>query len=143
MNSQNVSDLEFTTGNYDSNGKLIENKVPTLTTDLCEIGSFNDTCYFTFILDSNSFSQELLDRIKVYDKMHIYGFKDFLTDLYPKRCFSYKKFEGEIRKDAYVQVQFNFEKTKPKTLLENYLNLKQEFINNNVIVINQITHQFA
>lgn len=140
--NQTSTEIEMTTGNYDTDGKLIKNEVPTLTTDFCEIGAYNNTCYFTFILDPSSFSQKLLGQIKDYDKMHIYGFKNFLTDLYPKRCFSYKKFDEEIRKDDYVQIQFNFENIEPKDILNKYLSLKSIFMNTDATVINQITHKF-
>ena len=140
--SQTVTDIEMTSGNYNTHKKLIENEVPILTTDFCEIGDYGNICYFTFILASSSFVQELLEQIKNYDKIHIYGFKNFLTDLYPKRCFSYKKFDEKIKKDEYVQAQFSFENIEPKDILNKYLTLKSIFIDNNAKVINQITHNF-
>jgi len=141
-NHQEVGDLEFTKGNYDTDGKLIDNAIPTITTDFCEIGCHNDNCYFTVIMHPNSFTETLLSQIKIYDKMHIYGFKNFLEDLYPKRCFSYKEFDEKIKKDDYVQIQFNFESAEPKNSLKKYLSLKEDFIHNNAKVINQITHNF-
>lgn len=144
--NQAVTDIEMTQGNYDTSGKLITEGVPTITTEFCEIGRYqNQITYFTFILYPDSFSKALFQKLKGYKNMHIYGFKNFLEDLYPKKDFSYEEFEKDIRKDKYVQIQFNFD-TKhisPQDIFDKYLILIDIFQGNKAHVVEQMTHDFG
>ena len=100
--NQAVTSIEMTQGNYDTAGKLISESIPTITTEFCEIGRYqNKITYFTFVLYPDSLSRTLFQKLKGYKNMHIYGFKSFLADLYPKKDFSYEEFEKDIRKDKY------------------------------------------
>lgn len=141
---QPVTDIELTSGNYDTSGVLIEGQVPTLTTNFCEIGAYDNVCYFTIILVPESFSKDLLEQIKGYKDMHIYGFENFLEDFYPKDNFSYDNFAKDINKDNYVQVQFNFDRTgsTAQKLMKQHQTLKAIFNKNKAIVINQMKHKF-
>lgn len=71
----------MTSNNYDNNSNIIRNKIPTTTTSLCEIGSYDKICYFVYIIESNSFDYNFLKLIiRRYD-IHIYGYEKF-TDNY-------------------------------------------------------------
>lgn len=140
-----VSEIEMTSGNYDENKELIRKQIPTLTTDLCEIGVYDETCYFTVILYSNSFSRNVFNAVKIQKGIHIYGFKNFIEDYYPKKHFSYAKLERQIKKEQYFQIQFNFN-TKSltiKKILEEYKKTKKLFEDNKMQVVNQLNHKFV
>lgn len=137
-NNKFVSDIEYTSGNYDRDGNLIKKDLPTITTDYCEIGFYKNEVYFVFILKSKSFKRSLFDCIKDKSNMFIYGFLDFKTILYPRKNFNYEKFIKTINKDKYIQIQFDFRNIKQKDLFNVYLDLVSIFDKSKTKVINQL-----
>ncbi|MFC1609290.1 hypothetical protein ACFL2R_03795 [Patescibacteria group bacterium] len=74
---KDVSDIEYTSGNYDNMGNLIEGELPTVTTDFCEVGVYeNGYVYFVFVVESGSFDAELFEGLKGESNISIYGFED-------------------------------------------------------------------
>lgn len=134
-----VSEVEITSGNYDR-GKLINEGVPTVTTNLCEIGIYNNTYYFTVVLYSDYFSKELFDEVKGLEGIHIYGFKNFLEDYYPSANFSFLKLESQIKDEVYFQIEFNFsfQEINAEEIFAKYSELKKVFQKYNSAVVNQL-----
>lgn len=141
-NSHQVGAIENTTGNCDDQGNIIDQPIPTITTDFCEIGAYNNTIYFTFIVYSNSYTQKLFDEFKNYPNVQFYGFKNFNTTLYPRSNFNYQKFEQTIRQDKYFQIQFNYNLDEQisnlENLYENYLMICDKIVKGQTDVVNQL-----
>lgn len=137
--SQPVSEIEVTFGNYDQ-GKVIPEGVPTITTDVCEIGIYNNTYYFTVVLRSELFSKHLFDDVKNLESIHIYGFKNFLEDYYPSDNFSFQKLENQIKSEIYFQIEFIFSVNKiiVKEMFKRYLELQEVFKKYELAVVNQL-----
>jgi len=133
-----VSRLEFTQGNYDNSGNLIKKDLPTITTDFCEIGLYNDEVYFVFVVESKTFNVKLFDELKSKSNIKIYGFVDFNKTLFPIENFNLDIFMRGIQKDKYLQIQFDFKDIDIFDLFEVYFNLVNVFEKNKVIVINQL-----
>lgn len=133
-----VSDVEMTAGNYDESGNLIEGEIPTITTNFCEIGSYSDICYFTFILYSDSFDENLFKGIKNYNNCHIYGLKNFLVDYYPKAGISFAELKRKIGEEEYFQVQFNFRFSSTGRSLDDYLTISELIEKSGAKVYNQL-----
>ena len=135
-----VSDIEMTDGNYDERGDLIENSIPTITTDFCEIGNYDNIVYFTFVLYSSTYDKKLLDLLKNFLNMQIYGFKDFKTIFYPRIDFNHENFEKSIKKEKYFQVNFNFnlKDLTLESLYKEYIKIRNIFTKNKVKVVNQL-----
>ena len=94
---------EFTTGNYNDKGEIIDRKISTLTTEFCEIGFDDQIIYFVYIAQSDSWSNEFFYEIKKFSNLKIYGFKKFLNDI------DLTKDPGsEIKSEPYFQMQFSF-----------------------------------
>jgi len=64
LENERVGEIEFTSGNYDDDGNLIEEKIPTIVTEFCEIGSYKNIVYITFCFYSNSYDNNLIDLLK-------------------------------------------------------------------------------
>jgi hypothetical protein len=133
-----VSKFEFTKGNYDSSANLIEESLPTITTDFCEIGLYNNEIYFVFVAKSKTFNVELFNKLKNKSNMKIYGFIDFNKTLFPVKNFNFDNFIKKIKNDKYLQIQFDFKNIKLFDLFENYSNLVNIFEKNKVIIVNQL-----
>lgn len=132
-----ISELEYTTDNYDDEGKKINEDLPTITTEYCEIGLHRNKVYFVFIIKSKTFNETLFNLIKNKPNLQIYGFADFKTNLYPNANFDYANFLNKIKKDDYVQIQFNFKKIDIKDLYKEYAIYINIFKKNEVVVIDQ------
>jgi len=104
---------EFTTGNYDDNGNVIDRKIPTLITEYCEIGFDDQVIYLVFIAQSSSWSKEFFGGIKKFKNLKVYGFKNFLKD-YDLTINP----ESEIRNEPVFQMQFSFKNTSNLTEVE-------------------------
>jgi hypothetical protein len=139
-NKKLVSKLEYTKNNYDHQGNLIKEKLPTITTDFCEIGLFKNQIYFVVIIDSVTFNPELFDKIKIIPNMKIYGFNNFKTDLYPVEDFGYQKFIDQIQKEKLLQVEFDYHEISIIDLYTEYLKLIDIFVQNKIKVINQFNN---
>lgn len=135
---KSVSDLEYTKDNYDNFGNLIKEDLPTITTDFCEVGLYNDEIYFVFIVESKTFNIELFNEIKNKSNVKIYGFVDFNTTLFPIEKFNLDFFMKEVQKDKYIQIQFDFKEIDTLDLFKEYSNLVNVFENNKVVVVNQL-----
>lgn len=142
-NGKLVSKLEYTKNNYDNNGNLIDEAIPTITTNYCEIGLYDREIYFVFILESQTFNKTLFNSIKSIPNIYIYGFEDFNKTLYPSRNFNYNDFVKTIRQDKYLQVKFSFENIKVVDLYKIYCDLVDVFDKNNAKVINQLKINLA
>lgn len=136
-----VSDIEPTYNNYDDSGSKIQYPIPTITTDLCEIGVYDNICYFTIILKSKSLTKNIFDGLASFNNVHIYGLKNFQEDYYPKEGFSYDSFNKQILLEDYSQIQFNFDIRilSPTAISEKYEEIRGLFSEANVKVVNQLT----
>lgn len=135
-----AGDLEMTPGNYDDSGNLIKAEIPTITTDLCEVGVYGNVLYFVFIIFSNTYSRKLFDLIKDFSNIQIYGFRNFKTTLYPSIGFNYHNFEKKIKEDKYLQIQFNydFDLIQPQKLYKEYKKIADTFTTAEIKIVNQI-----
>ncbi|NQT49758.1 hypothetical protein HQ571_03645 [Candidatus Kuenenbacteria bacterium] len=133
-----VSGLECTKNNYDNDGSLIKDDLPTITTDFCEIGLHNGEIYFVFIIDSKTFSQSFFDKIKNKANVKIYGFKDFNKTLYPVNNFNFDNFLEQIQKDKYLQIQLDYKNIDEFYLFKEYSDLVRVFENSGIVVVNQL-----
>ncbi len=136
---EKVSDIEMTSGNYDDGGKLIEGLIPTITTEFCEIGSYDNGVYMVCIVHSEDFSRDLFESIKDFSNVLIYGFNEFNTTLYPAPDFAYELFEKKSRQDKYLQIQFDFETLLPGIFAREYFKIKEVFSKKSQDVVNQLT----
>jgi len=134
---KSVSDLEYTKDNYDNSGNLIKEDLPTITTDFCEIGLYNDEIYFVFIVESKTFNIELFNELKNKSNVKIYGFVDFNKTLFPIKNFNHDIFMKKVQKDKYLQIQFDFKEIEVFDLFKEYSNLVNVFEKNKVVVVNQ------
>ncbi len=137
-NKKSVSEIEYTKNNYDNKGNLIEESLPTITTDFCEIGLYGDEIYFVFIIDSKTFNLELFDRIKNKSNIKMYGFEDFNKILYPAYNFSFDNFIKQIQEDKYLQIQFDYKNIAVFDLFKEYSYLVNVFEKSKVVVVNQL-----
>jgi len=137
---ENVSEIEMTSGNYDNEGNLITEKISTITTDWCEIGIYHDIIYFTFVIYSESYNKNSFNLLKDFSNVQFYGFKDFKTILYPTSNFEYKHFEQKIKKDKYIQINFNYNPNKlPINELHNeYINIREKIKKSAIRIVNQL-----
>lgn len=138
--SNPVGDIEMTSGNYDDFGNLIKTDIPTVTTDLCEIGIFDDSLYFVIIVFSDTFKKTEFDSLKNFPNVKIYGFKEFKKTLYPASDFVYESFEKEILNDKYLQIQFSYKygTSYPQDLLKEYRKIRNIFTNARLQIVNQL-----
>lgn len=140
VNNEVVGYLEYTSGNYDDKGSLIANAIPTIATDACEIGIYDDTVYFTFIILANDFKKDLFNELDKYNNVQIYPFKDFKDTLYPKPDFDYSEFEQQLKNDKYLQINFNdnYKEYSTEEIMREYLGYKDIFKNSSIKPVNQL-----
>ncbi|MDD3808612.1 MAG: hypothetical protein PHG49_03900 [Candidatus Pacebacteria bacterium] len=138
-----VSELEYTHGNYDELGKLIEKDLPIITTVFCEIGLYDNKVYFVFIIDPKTFKIEVFNVLKTYSSLKIYGFKNFNKNLFPINNFKIDSFMKEILKEKYLQIQFSFQKMEAEMLFKEYIELIDIFRKNKIMVVNQLKNILA
>lgn len=140
-NYEVVGDLEYTHGNYDDKGNLIPGSIPTVTTEVCEIGIYDDTIYFTFILLADDFKKELFNNLVEHKNVQIYPFKDFNHTLYPKPNFNYTEFEHQLKQDKYLQINFNdnYRSYSADEIVKKYWEYKDIFKKSGIKPINQLT----
>jgi len=137
-NNEAVGEVEYTSGNYDNKGNLIPGSIPTITTDACEIGIYDNTIYFTFIILTSNFKKELLNCLS--NNVQIYPFKDFHNTLYPKPDFDYSEFEQQLKQDKYLQINFNdnYKEYSTEEVIKKYLGYKDIFAKSDIKPINQL-----
>lgn len=133
-----VSKLEYTEGNYDERGSLIKNKLPTITTEFCEIGSYKGNTYFVFIVESTSMTKKVLNILTKHKDVSIYGMKNFKENLYPKDRFNIKTFTEEAKKESHIQIQFNYKNLNARELFNKYQKATNIFKENNIRIFNQL-----
>jgi len=139
-NNEVVGEVEYTSGNYDNEGNLIAGSIPTVTTNACEIGAYDDSIYFTFIILASDFKKELFDYLIEYKNVQIYPFKDFHNTLYPKPNFDYLEFEQQLKQDKHLQINFN-DKCKEysiEEIMKKYSEYKGVFSGCNIKPVNQL-----
>lgn len=134
----NVGEIEFTENNYDNSGDLIDGKIPTITTEHCEIGKYENNCYFVFVIYAESFNKDFFEAIKEYDNIQIYDFINFNKTLYPNKNFDYNNFEKNIKQKKYLQIQFNFNDSSVNRLIINYKKIVKRFHENCIKIVNQL-----
>lgn len=134
---QPVSELEYTQGNYDEAGKLIKEPLPTITTDFCEIGLHRGRVYLVFIVSSKTFDADLFTKLKVKSNVKMYGFVNFHKTLYPVSNFDFDHFLDEVRKDKYLQIQFDYQDVAATDLYRKYSDLLNLFKESKVVIVNQ------
>lgn len=135
--NEKVGSLEFTSGNYDDAGRLIGNPVPTITTELCEIGIHGDSLYFVVIIPTTEFSRGVFEGLRGQD-VKIYGLKDFRTTLFDKQNqATYENVRNGLH-DEFVQVQFDFpwREMSVEFVVERYFEVMEIF--NGIKVVNQL-----
>ncbi len=137
-NKKSCSEIEHTNNNYDSDKNLILESLPTITTNLGEIGLHKDEIYIVIIIESKQFNKSLFNHLKNYKNMKMYGFIDFNKILYPIKSFQFKLFEKEIQTDKYLQIQFDYKNINIFELFEEYINLENIFKVNKIEVVNQL-----
>lgn len=137
-NKKSVSELEYTKNNHDNDGNLINEELPTITTDFCEVGLYNEEIYLVFILESKTFNLELFSEIKNKTNVKMYGFADFNKTLYPISDFDYNKFIESVQKDTYLQIQFDFKNISTFDLFTEYTKIINVFDKCKVAVVNQL-----
>lgn len=135
---EQVGDLEYTDNNYSNSGLLITEKIPTITTSYCEIGLFDSSVYFVYIIEARHFSKKLFTLAKDAPGVSIYGFKNFLKNLYPNENFNYGDFLKEIAKDKYLQIQFDIKSINLVKLLAGYIAMKSIFKECGVLPVDQL-----
>lgn len=135
-----ADNLEWTSNNLDNYGNLISSKIPTITTDLCEIGIYKNNLYLVFIILTKNYNKTLFDSIKNFPNIQIYGFKNPKITLYPTLNFNYNYFKKEIEKDKYLQFQFDYNTNTltPQKLYKEYKKIKDIFIIAKVKIVNQL-----
>ncbi|MFH0846305.1 MAG: hypothetical protein V1851_02840 [Patescibacteria group bacterium] len=129
---EKVGEIEFTSGNYNESSLLIEKKIPTITTEFCEIGSYGDTVYFTFVIYSDSYHSELIDILKEFSNFEIYGFKSFLDN------YDLKNLENEVKKEKYFQINFNYSISQDDKFLSDQYQKIKGILKNKVEIVNQL-----
>ncbi len=140
-NNKSVSELEYTKNNYDNAGNLINEELPTITTDFCEIGLYKGEIYLVFILESKTFNSELFSEIRNKSNVKMYGFVDFNKILFPVTNFDYNSFIELIKKDKYLQIQFDFKNITTFDLFTEYTKLVNVFDKCKVVVVNQLKNR--
>jgi hypothetical protein len=142
-NNKSVSELEYTKNNYDNAGNLIKEELPTITTDFCEIGLYNEEIYFVFILESKTFNLKFFSAIKNKSNVKMYGFIDCNKTLYPSTNFNYNDFINLIKRDKYLQIQFDFKNITTLDLFSEYTKILNDFYKSKVVVVNQLKIDLA
>lgn len=135
---QNVSDLQYTKNNYDNYGRLIKKRLPTITTDFCEIGLQGKLIYLVFIIKSETFNLQLFNKIKKRPNIAMYGFNNFKKNLYPDKNFDFKNFINKINEDKYLQIQFDFKNQTALKIFNEYAKILDILNESNVGIINQL-----
>jgi hypothetical protein len=136
-NNVSVSKIELTSGNFDNQLNLIHKPIPTITTDLCEVGLHDNQVYFVFVIRSQTFEKKLFSKLKKYS-LTIYPFRDFKKTLYPSDKFDYPVFQNDLKKDELVQIQVNLLTLSSSKIYEQYKNLAEIFAKSSVSIINQL-----
>jgi len=141
---QQVSKVQMTSGNYNDDGSEIQSKIPTITTDFCEIGVYTDICYFAILLKPELFTEELFDAVSAYLDVQIYGLRNFTDNYYPKDDFDYEEFEEQIVSEKYMQIQFNFSTNRlnSEAIKDKYFEVKSIFEKAKIAVENQLVDNF-
>ncbi len=133
LKNEKIGDIEFTSSNFDDDGNLIKEEISTITTEFCEIGSYGNIIYFTFVIYSNSFDNKLIDLLDDFSNFKIYGFNDFLNN------YDLKDLENEVKKEKIFQINFNYSiDDNIEYLSKQYQEIKNIIIESKVKVINQL-----
>ena len=128
-----VSKVEYTTGNYDEKGHLIKKKIPTITSEVGEIGVINGSYYLVLIFERNKLTKEFLTTLYQISECKIYGFKDFMKNLDLEAIFQ------EDLDESYIQIQFDGITTKQNHfLVELHYKFRKHFGEYGIYPINQI-----
>lgn len=135
----NVGEIEYTENNYDNDGKIINEKIPTITTEYCEIGMYDDNCYFVFVIYAKSFNVDFFEVIKRYKNIQVYDFIDFNKTLYPDKDFDYNNFEKNIQQKKYLQIQFDFNNPSIDESIIDYRKIVKNFSENNIQIVDQLS----
>ncbi|MFH1188888.1 MAG: hypothetical protein V1652_03530 [bacterium] len=133
-----VSEMEYTKGNYDNNGKMIKESLSTITTEYSEIGLYRNEMYVVFIIESQTFNTALFKAITKENNIQLYGFINFKQTLYPDGSCAMRDLMVKVRAEKYLQIQFDFQNIGVIDLYKNYCRLVHIFDKNDAIVVNQL-----
>lgn len=136
-----VGEIEMTSGNITREGDLIEGVIPTFTTDLCEVGVYDDVLYLTYICESKSYSKELFDVIENKPHFMIYGLEDFENMWYPARGVrTHEDLQEAVKKEKYMQIEVNFSLSGAtvESLYNAYVQTAESLRQARIAVINQL-----
>lgn len=125
-----VGPIEYTSGNYDEKGKLIQRKIPTLISEIGEIGVFNNNFYLVLIIKRSFVTLDFIKNIGQICPFTLYGLNNFLVNLDPRKL-------SNIQDEQYLQIQFdNIENIE--RIVQLHIQLKNLFQNYPKLLINQL-----
>ncbi len=129
-----VFSSEYTQGNYDTEGKYIQEKIPTLTTEFCEIGFYKNEIYLVCIAESKTCTEEFLKEVATFQNVEVYGFTEFQNN--------YDLTHGmrEVLSESLFQVQctLKIENVTLDDFLHTYTSLMHTFTKHGVVFCNQL-----
>lgn len=126
-------EIEFTTENYNENTTRIEESIPTIVTEIGEIGIIDKNYYLVIITRSSKLTKRLVNKLKNLKPNSIYGFDNFLNDL------SLDQVLNKNLDEEYLQFQFNFKMNSANRLFDIH-NTLQDINYNCKFIVNQITY---
>ncbi len=133
-NGEVIGNIEYTSGNYDNEGNLIDKFLPTFTTEFCEVGIYGEIVYFTFVIYSNSYNDSLIKDLNNFLNFSIYGFADFKDNFVLDESLAKR-----IIKEKYFQINFDYDiNDNNNFLFEEYLKIKKILLDNGLNIVNQL-----
>jgi len=138
-----VTKIEFTQGNFDDQGRLIDEAVPTLTTEKAEIGWCHDLVYIVFIIDPASFTRNLFAKINTQSNWQIYGWRDFMVNFWPAKNFNQDIFYQQIDQEKYLQLQKTVHSRSSRIIWREYCLVIGILEGSGVRIINQLENNLT
>jgi len=125
--------VEYTSGNYNEAGTLIQEKIPTVTSEIGECGVINGEFYLVIILKRSGLDEILLKKLRSLGEIKIYGFKNFEKNLTIQEVLSSQS------KEKYIQMQYDgFKAADSASFLELHKKLKFLLFRHKSSLVNQL-----